>query len=150
MLAALVRVVKPEFLLETGTNQGVSAVYLADALRQNGYGRMVTLEINTDYVTVAQTRVREYGLSEYCTVLPMSSFDYRPQCQIDLLFSDAEMGNRIAEIERYRPFLAPRAWVVVHDSLKHASVIGDLSTLGWIERIDIPTPRGLTIGRLRP
>jgi predicted O-methyltransferase YrrM len=148
-LAAIVRVVKPEFVLETGTNRGVSAMYLAEALRRNGRGRMVTLEINADYAADANELLGEYDLLDYCEVRLESSFAYQPPRCIDLLFSDAEMGNRIAEIERYRPWLAPRAWVAVHDSLKHRSVIGDLAVLDWIERIDLPTPRGLTIGRIK-
>lgn len=150
LLASLVRALKPCFVLETGTHEGRSAVYIADALRRNQYGRMVSLEINADYARTARSRVRETlgGWADFCDVIEQSSFEYIPPWPIDFLFSDSELGTRQQELERMRPFLAPRAWVAVHDSLTHRSVMGDLTSVGWIERVDIPTPRGLTIGRI--
>lgn len=154
LLASLVRALKPTFVLETGTHHGRSAVYLADALRRNQYGRMVSLEINADYRKEARRRLWEHELLGYgvgsCEVVGVSSFDYTPPQPIDFLFSDSELGTRLQELERLRLFLAPRAWVAVHDSLTHRSVMGDLTPLGWIERVDIPTPRGLTLGRITP
>jgi len=154
LLAALVRTLKPAFVLETGTHLGRSAVYLAEALRRNQYGCMVSLEINADYAATARTLLSSHGLLGLgvgqCEVIQMSSFEYSPPVPIDFLFSDSELGTRRHELERLRPWLAPRAWVAVHDTLTHLSVIGDLAPLGWLERVDIPTPRGLTIGRLRP
>ena len=152
LLASLVRALKPAFVMETGTHEGRSAVYLADALKRNQYGRMVSLEINTDCMKEARQRLSRYallggGLGQ-CEVLGESSFDYIPPQPIDFLFSDSELGTRLQELTRLRPYLAPRAWVAVHDSLTHRSVMGDLAPLNWIERVDIPTPRGLTIGRL--
>ena len=150
LLASLVRAIKPCFVLETGTHEGRSAVYIADALRRNKYGRMVSLEINADYARTARSRVEDVlrGYSYLWQVEEISSFDYIPPQPIDFLFSDSELGTRQQGLERMRPFLAPRAWVAVHDSLTHRSVMGDLTSVGWIERVDIPTPRGLTIGRI--
>jgi predicted O-methyltransferase YrrM len=153
LLAALVRALKPGFVLETGTHLGRSAVYLADALKRNRYGCMVSLEINAEHAAAARTLLDSHGLLGLgvgqCEVIEQSSFEYVPPRPIDFLFSDSELGTRRHELERLRPWLAPRAWVAVHDSLTHMSVIGDLGPLGWIERVDIPTPRGLTVGRLR-
>ena len=152
LLASLVRAIKPCFVLETGTHEGRSAVYIADALRRNKYGRMVSLEINSDYAAEARRLLALNGLLGVgiglCEAIEVSSFDYIPPQPIDFLFSDSELGTRQQELERMRPFLAPRAWVAVHDSLTHRSVMGDLTSVGWIERVDIPTPRGLTIGRI--
>lgn len=154
VLAALVRALKPRFLLETGTHRGVSTAYLADALRRNRYGCMVSLEINADYTEAARTLLNSHGLLGLgvgqCEVIQMSSFEYLPPLPIDFLFSDSELGTRRHELERLRPWLAPRSWVAIHDSLTHRSVIGDLAPLGWLERVDVPTPRGLTVGRLTP
>ncbi|MDO8531196.1 MAG: class I SAM-dependent methyltransferase [Dehalococcoidia bacterium] len=153
VLAALVRALKPAFVLETGTHLGRSAAYIADALDRNRYGCMVSLEINSDYAAAARDLLAWHGLLGLgigqCDVLQVSSFEYIPPLPIDFLFSDSELGTRRHELERLRPWLAPRAWVAVHDTLTHLSVIGDLAPLGWIERVDIPTPRGLTIGRVR-
>lgn len=152
VLAALVRALKPRFLLETGTHKGISAVYLADALRRNQYGSMVSVEINSHYAEAARTLLDSHGLLGLgigqCEVLSMSSFDYEPPEPINFLFSDSEMGSRLLEVERFRQWLAPRSWVLMHDTLSHSGVIGDLTSLGWIEKIDLPTPRGLSIGRL--
>jgi predicted O-methyltransferase YrrM len=151
-LAALVRATKPEFVLETGTHLGRSACYIADALRRNGVGRMVTLETNGSYITQAQELLAGQGLLGTgignCESLLISSFDYKPTRPINFLFSDSELGHRIEEMEYYRPYLAPYSWIAMHDTMSHKGTIGDLSVLNWIERIDIPSPRGLTVGRL--
>lgn len=153
VLAALVRAIKPSFLLETGTHRGISAVYLADALRRNQYGCMVSLEINTEYAASARMLLTSHGLLGLgigqCEVIEVSSFEYVPPRQIDFLFSDSELGTRRHELERLRPWLAPNSWIAVHDVLSHGGVIGDLTSLGWLEMISIPSPRGISVGRLR-
>jgi predicted O-methyltransferase YrrM len=153
LLAALVRALKPAFVLETGTHLGRSAVYLADALRRNHYGCMVSLEINADYAAAARTLLTSHGLLGLgigqCEVLEQSSFEYVPPRQINFLFSDSELGTRRHELERLRPWLAPNSWIAIHDVLSHGGVIGDLTSLGWLEMISIPSPRGISVGRLR-
>lgn len=46
MLKALVRCYKPKLILETGTYNGETTCLLADACQENGFGKVVSLEIN--------------------------------------------------------------------------------------------------------
>src|SRR5579872_484136 len=45
-LAALVTTVKPELIVETGAFLGVSAVWMAQGLKRNGFGKIVTCEFD--------------------------------------------------------------------------------------------------------
>jgi len=153
-LAAVVRCTKPNFVLETGTYHGCSAAYICDALKRNGsYGRMVSVEIYEDSIKFARDLLRPLGfLGEgpaQCEIIHGKSLDYVPPCPIDFLFSDSCFEARIPELKKFRPWMSPRAWVAVHDYPKHKRMIGDLDQLEWIERVEIPTPRGLVIGRLK-
>jgi len=45
---ALARAVKPNLIVETGTDKGLGSVVLASALLRNGNGRLVTIDVNDD------------------------------------------------------------------------------------------------------
>lgn len=152
-LATIVRVTKPRFILETGTYHGCSAAYICDALKRNGsFGRMVSIEIYEDAIRIAKDLLRPLGFlgsgPGQCEIIHGKSLDYVPTEKIDLLFSDSCFEARIPEVNKFRPHLAPRAWVAIHDYPKHRGSIGDISVLNWLERVELPTPRGLTFGRL--
>lgn len=155
LLAALVRATKPSFVVETGTHLGRSALALLDALRRNEHGRMVTIEILADCHAAAVARLQSampdavgHRVGQ-CDAILGSSLDYTPSEHIDFLFCDSGV-ERAAEILHMRPYLSPRAFVAVHDTLKHRTWTGDMESLiPWVQWLDIPTPRGLTIGRVR-
>ncbi len=62
---ALIRALKPEHVVETGTDKGLGSVVLAAALLRNGSGRLTTLDVNPDagyliadhYATVTDLRL---------------------------------------------------------------------------------------------
>lgn len=45
---ALVRLTRPELVIETGTDKGLGALAIARALQRNGTGRLITMDINPD------------------------------------------------------------------------------------------------------
>src|SRR5437870_1468065 len=48
-LWGLVRLLKPKQILETGCYTGVSSLFMAQALKDNGFGGLVTLEIENTH-----------------------------------------------------------------------------------------------------
>jgi predicted O-methyltransferase YrrM len=62
---ALVRALRPEHVVETGTDKGLGSVVLASALLRNGLGTLTTLDVNSDagylisgdYATVTDLRL---------------------------------------------------------------------------------------------
>jgi len=66
-LRSLVKTVKPEVILETGTFIGHSAINMAEALRSNGFGRIVTIEYDPAVYAKAQENIKASGLANGST-----------------------------------------------------------------------------------
>lgn len=62
-LYMLVRALRPEKVLELGTNMGVSSAFIASALLRNGKGSIHTLEASPYRIRWAQRMHKELGLS---------------------------------------------------------------------------------------
>jgi D-alanine-D-alanine ligase-like ATP-grasp enzyme/predicted O-methyltransferase YrrM len=150
-LKALTQLVKPKFILETGTYKGSSTIAFAEGLRKNGFGRLVTLEIVDELAEKAQVLFSEYPVE----VLKQASLTYTPNERIDLLFLDSKRDIRGQEFEHFRPYLGDRAVIIWHDSSyrkQNHSVFDTVESMyeqGIIDRILFPTPRGLTLSMLK-
>lgn len=114
-LYALVRMTKPRFVLDCGTWMGMSVAWMAQALRDNGFGRVVTIEHNESAITVARHFLGESGYSEVA-IFPGKLENYVPEEPIDFLFLDTETHDRLKQFEQLKPFFAEKCWVVFHDA----------------------------------
>ena len=148
-LKALVHLIKPSFVLETGTYRGATAAAIGEALRATGNGRMVTLECDPYYAV--HSRANLAGLP--VEVVNASSLDYVPDGPIDLLFLDSTRPARVHEFRRFRHLLSREALIVWHDSAPEHTVvhrdIEDLVSAGDIHAVLLPSPRGLTVSKVR-
>ena len=43
---ALIRIVQPQLVVETGTDKGLGAAVILQALKRNGHGKLITIDIN--------------------------------------------------------------------------------------------------------
>jgi hypothetical protein len=69
---------------------------------------------------------------------------------VDFLFVDGYLDNRDASLRHWQPWLSPEHIVAVHDSVKRQRVRKALDAVPQSERIDIVTPRGLTLMKVAP
>ncbi|WP_405727794.1 class I SAM-dependent methyltransferase [Streptomyces sp. NBC_01537] len=69
LLYNLVRAVRPATVVEFGTSFGISTLYLAAAVRDNGTGRVITTELSKDKIASARRTFAEAGLDDLITVL---------------------------------------------------------------------------------
>jgi predicted O-methyltransferase YrrM len=65
----LVRAVRPATVVEFGTSFGISTLYLAAAVRDNGAGRVISTELSAAKAAAARRTFTEVGLDELITVL---------------------------------------------------------------------------------
>ena len=146
-LYALVHLIKPYFAVETGTWRGYAAEAIGKALRNNGRGKLITLEIDKDSYQVAKERIIQKKLEKYVKVLNQSSLTYQPPEKIDFLLLDSDLSLRGKEFVHFLPFLKPGSIIVFHDtSLEHEIVRKDAEQLmknGFLKGFFIPTPRVL-------
>ncbi|OZF26095.1 class I SAM-dependent methyltransferase [Rhodococcus sp. 14-2483-1-2] len=69
LLYSLIRATRPATVVEFGTSFGISTLHLAAAVRDNGFGRVVTTEMNAHKVAAASATFEEVGVSDLVTVL---------------------------------------------------------------------------------
>jgi predicted O-methyltransferase YrrM len=93
-LYGVARSISAERIVEFGTSYGVSAIYLAAALRDNGGGLLVGTELETGKVAKAAQHVAEAGLSRMVEIRAGDALQTLKHFSgnIDLLFLDGWKG----------------------------------------------------------
>jgi predicted O-methyltransferase YrrM len=152
-LKSLVTTVKPKLIVETGTFLGHGTVKLAEGARENGFGKVITIEFDPDIRNRALVRFESSGLSPWIESRLESSLDTVIDDTIDILYSDSHLSNREAEIRRLLPQLDPRGLLVIHDASSHFKVVREaalrLEAEGLISTVLLSTPRGVVIAQRR-
>jgi predicted O-methyltransferase YrrM len=69
LLYALARAIRPQTIVEFGTSFGISTLYLAAAVTDNGTGRVVTTELSHAKAAAARANFDEAGLGDVVTIL---------------------------------------------------------------------------------
>jgi glycosyltransferase involved in cell wall biosynthesis len=148
-LYSLVRLTKPRFVVETGTWRGYTAVAIGDALRANGMGQLVSLEVDATSASVARRHLAAADLVRQVEVLNQASLTYEPNELIDLLLLDSELQLRENELRQFRRKLRPGATVVFHDTSQQHGVVRAaverLEAEGVLKGIHFQTPRGISV-----
>jgi len=90
LLYLLVRATRPATVVEFGTSFGISALYLAAGLADNGAGRLLTTELSATKVAAARANLARAGLADRVTVLPGDALTTLAELPgpIDLLLLD--------------------------------------------------------------
>lgn len=133
-IAALVDLLHPNMVLETGTYKGDTAEQIGLALDFQGYGHLDTLESDAALVRDATVRLASLPVA----VHRYRSLDFIPSYTYDLMFFDSSIEDREAEMAHFSRFASPRCVWVLHDTRNPS-----LAKLGGLR---LPTPRGVSIG----
>jgi predicted O-methyltransferase YrrM len=115
-LYAFVKMVKPKRILETGTHLGISAMYMAQALKENkGGGKVITLEIFDENIQKSKALWRDTQVEGLIEVHKRSSLEFETSEMFDMLFLDSEPDIRFDELNRFYSKLKPGGFIVIHD-----------------------------------
>lgn len=152
-LRTLVTTVKPELIVETGSFVGVSTLWMAEGLRANGFGKIISCEFDPVVFAKAQEKVAASGLADWIELRNESSLEMQVPGTIDMLFSDSDMPIRADEVRRFLPQMRPTGLVLLHDASSHLKVVRDaafaLEAEGLLSCVFLPTPRGLVLAQRR-
>ncbi len=152
-LKSIVTTVKPELVVETGTFTGLSTIRIAEGLRENGFGRVLTCEYDPQVFAAAQKRFAASGLSAWIDARNASSLELEVSGRIDLLFCDSDGPIREQEVRRFLPQVNPHGLIVIHDANSSVRVVRDaalrLEAEGLLSVLLLPTPRGLVMAQKR-
>jgi predicted O-methyltransferase YrrM len=152
-LRTLVTTIKPNLVVETGTFMGVSTLWIAEALRLNGFGRIVSCEYDAKVFEVARQKIEASEFRDLIDLRNESSLEMTVDGTIDLFFSDSDMPIREQEVRRYLPQISPFGVILMHDASSHLKQVREaalkLEREGLISVVLLPTPRGLVIAQKR-
>ncbi len=152
-LKQLVLTLKPRLIVETGTFIGLSAIQMAEGLRENGFGRLITCEYDPLVYAKAKEKMEACGLAEWVECRNQSSLDLQVDGTIDLFFSDSHLPIREEEIRRFLPQISPNGLILLHDTSSHYKVAREaafrLEQEGLISMVLLPTARGLMLAQKR-
>ena len=152
-LRTLVTTIKPDLVVETGTFSGISTLWIAEGLKANGRGRVITCEFDRAIYESAKVRIEASGLGQWIELRNESSLEMKIDGTIDLFFSDSDMPIREQEIRRFLPQINPYGLILMHDASSHLKIVREaalkLEKDGLISAVLLPTPRGLVVAQKR-
>lgn len=120
LLYSLVRSSRPETVVEFGMSYGISTLFLAAALRDNGTGKVVTTELNADKVAAATASFERAGVTDLITVqhgdacTELTSVDG----PVGLVLLDGWKDMYVDVMKVLEPKLSPGA-LVIADNIDH-------------------------------
>jgi predicted O-methyltransferase YrrM len=133
LLYILGRAKCPHTIVEFGTSYGISTIYLAAAVADNGTGHVMSTELNTAKVASARANLAEASLADHVTILPgdaMTTLSDLPG-PIDLVLLDGWKDLCLPLLRSLESRLASGALIIADDI--------DLSSLrGYLEYVRDP------------
>jgi predicted O-methyltransferase YrrM len=152
-LRTLITTLKPALVVETGSFLGVSTLWIAEGLKANGFGKIISCEYDPIVFAKAKEKIEASGLSEWIELRNESSLEMKIEGTIDIFFSDSDMPIREAEVKRFLPQIRPTGLILMHDASSHLKTVRDaafrLEAEGLVSAIFLPTPRGLVLAQRR-
>jgi predicted O-methyltransferase YrrM len=126
-LHLMVKATRAVHVLEVGTSQGYSAIWMGLALEETG-GRLTTIEIDTGRHSVARKNVQDAGLAGRITLIrgdahrEIAGF----RGPVDFVFLDADKGGQMDYFKKLYPKkLAPGGMIAVHNAVSEAGDMKD-------------------------
>lgn len=138
-LYAIIRMLKPPLVVETGCYTGWGTLAMSSAVKSNGNGRLISCDIDPGMAEGASLLISD--MASIATIYPCSSCEIREEIGCcDFLFSDSDPKIRPEEVS----WLKPGAIAVVHDTYVYPE-LGEFvkSQVGIL----FDTPRGFGIIR---
>ncbi|MGH9676164.1 MAG: prolipoprotein diacylglyceryl transferase family protein, partial [Candidatus Acidiferrum sp.] len=152
-LKGLVTTMKPELVVETGTFSGLSTLRIAEGLKANGFGRVVTCEYDPKVFAAAEKRFAGSGLGSWIEARNESSLEMKVDGRIDLLFCDSDAPIREQEVRKFLPQMNPNGLILMHDASSSMKTVREaalkLESDGLLSVLLLPTPRGLVVAQKR-
>jgi predicted O-methyltransferase YrrM len=134
LLGVLARGVRAERLLELGTSNGYSTIWLADAARDCA-GALTSVEIDSTRMAEADQHLRSVGLEAFATLRledARACLEKSADASWDLIFLDAERSDYVSYWPDLARTLSAGGMLVVDNVISHADEVADFREL--IER----------------
>lgn len=147
-LNLIVRVLRARSVVEIGTSDGYSTLWLADAARANG-GKVRTVECRAERTQMAAANFRRSGLAPWIEVHAGEAGPFLaalPDASVDFLFLDAERHEYPGFWPDLQRTLAPNGLIAVDNVVSHEAEVAPFvslvrSTAGYLTSL-VPVGKG--------
>ncbi|MBP3847798.1 class I SAM-dependent methyltransferase [bacterium] len=141
-------------VIEIGTSNGYSGIWLGKALKKNG-GQLTTIEFYEKRIVLAQNNFKKCGVSDVIeikqgdasTVLEYLSDDF----MVDLAFVDACKKQYIDFFHLIDPHLNVGGYLACDNVISHAQKVQpfleEIDKYSNYENVVLPLPAGLSLGK---
>jgi predicted O-methyltransferase YrrM len=150
LISVLVRSSQRRHLLEIGTSNGYSTIWLAWAARVTG-GRVTSIDRNASKHSMADANLRRAGLRDRVDLVLGDATEViaRLTGQFDLVFFDADRISAPAQLQLLESRLLPGALVLADNALSHPDQIKDylaaIQARPDFDHVVVPVGKGLSI-----
>jgi predicted O-methyltransferase YrrM len=126
LLWILVTAMRATRILEVGTSDAFSTIWLADAARSTG-GRVTTLELNPEKIVLARANLASAGLARVVEIIegPAAHTLAVLSGPFDLVFLDADRPSYLTYLELVVPKLRPGGMLIADNATSHANELQD-------------------------
>jgi predicted O-methyltransferase YrrM len=130
-LVVLVKAMDAKRVLEIGTSNGYSTLWLARAARDVG-GAVTTVEVSELKINLAKANFARSGLERFITLVHDNAGNVlkgTPEASVDLLFLDSERPEYPGWWPDLKRVLRPGGLLVVDNATSHAEQMGPFVAL---------------------
>lgn len=153
-LYTLIKAEGSKNVLEIGTSNGYSGIWLGKAVKENG-GHLTTIEFYDKRLDVAKENFKTCGVSDVITTLKGSALmhlEYLPDdFEIDFAFVDANKSEYIKYFEFIDKHMKKSGIIACDNVLSHEAkckpFIDAINSNPNYENVVIPLPAGLSLAR---
>jgi predicted O-methyltransferase YrrM len=120
-LYAIARTRKATRIVEFGTSMGLSTIYLAAALRDNGGGQLIGSELEPTKVARARANLDAAGLADLVEIREGDALETLKDVggEVDVLLIDGAWSLYLPVLKLIEPRLAPGATVLGENAFAH-------------------------------
>ncbi|MDD3014353.1 MAG: O-methyltransferase [Candidatus Gastranaerophilales bacterium] len=113
-------------ILEIGTSNGYSAIWLAEAAKKNS-GYVTGIEFSQERIDLAINNFKECGLSDYISVRQGKALDIIKalESEFDFIFIDANKAEYIKYFELLHPRLRSKGLIAADNVTSHKEDVQD-------------------------
>lgn len=141
-------------ILEIGTSNGYSTIWLASVAAENG-GRVTTIDVSADKQTMARENLRRAGLLDFVEFLlgKANTIVKELAGPFDVVFIDADRTGAAENLKVLMPKLAPSVLLLADNVHSHpeeiAGYLAAVKKLEEFEHVVVPIGKGLSVAYRR-
>ncbi len=116
LLRLLVEVSNAKHVVEIGTSNGYSGIWMLLGLQATG-GKLTTYEINAQRAALARENFKRAGVDNIVTLVEGDAHEeiLKLEEQIDIIFLDADKSGYIDYLNKLLPLVRPGGLIVAHN-----------------------------------